>query len=426
MERSNVDLRDGQGWRRMRRVVQLIRVVVQSIRHDGMRVFLGKALRKMGAIVAGEDKVWLISRDDAAVVDWTEPPANHSTPVVVKSGPIEIAWISSPPGRESGGHQNLFRFIKFAEQAGHRSTIYIYDQFSHSLRHTRSMVDMSNAYPDLAAHIVDYDAAVGVAPTTQAIFASGWETAYPAYRDASSARRFYFVQDFEPGFYPIGSEYVLAENTYRFGFHGITAGGWLARKLHDDYGMRTDHFDFSIDPSLYNLTNRTPRNEVFFYARPVTPRRAFELGMLALKDFHELMPEVTINLAGGNLAHWNVPFPHNDLAALDVSKLNELYNRCAAGLVLSLTNMSLLPLELMASGAVPVVNDGPNNREVSDHPYIEWAAMSPPAIARKLVEVMQRPDAVDRSITMAESLVGQNWETSGKQFLAALEKGMRG
>ena len=47
-------------------------------------------------------------------------------------------------------------------------------------------------------------------------------------RDASRARRLYFVQDYEPYFYATSSESMLAENTYRFGFTAITATDTLA------------------------------------------------------------------------------------------------------------------------------------------------------------------------------------------------------
>ena len=344
----------------------------------------------------------------------------------MREGPVEIAWISSPPGAESGGHQNLFRFIRFAEDAGHRSTIYLYDQSGQSLASVRSMLAASGAYPDLRARILPYDAATGVAAETQAIFATGWETAYAAFRDPSRARRFYFVQDFEPSFYPAGSEALLAENTYRFGFHGITAGRWLATKLRDDYGMATDSFDFAVDTSVYHLTNREPRSEVFFYARPVTARRGFEFGIYALADLAALRRDVTINLAGWNVTGWDVPFPHRNLAALDISQLNAVYNRCAAGLVVSLTNLSLLPLELMSSGVAPVVNDAPNNRMVADNPHIEYVPPSPAAIARRIVEVLERPDAIERSIAMSQSVAGSSWSESGEQFLRAFERAMRG
>lgn len=393
---------------------------------DGVRATFGRTLRWIGASVAGENREWLVAPEDAARTDWTEKPDNLRHPVVVRSGPVEIAWISSVPGEESGGHHNLFRFIKFAEEAGHRSTIYLYDQSNRNLRGLQSMLRSSSAYPDLDARIVPYDPAVGVEPQTQAIFATGWETAYPAYLDRSSARRFYFVQDFEPSFYAVGAEYVLAENTYRFGFHGITAGRWLARRLHDEYGMTTDSFDFAVERSRYHVLADAPRSELFFYARPATARRAFQLGLLALTDFHAIRPDVTINLAGGTLAGWHVPFPHRNHAAVDVGRLNELYNRCAAGLVLSLTNMSLLPMELMSSGVVPVVNDAPNNREVFDSPYIEWSEPSPPALARSLIRAVEHPDPAARARAMSESLADSDWAASGRQFVAAFERGMRG
>jgi O-antigen biosynthesis protein len=83
-----------------------------------------------------------------------------------------------------------------------------------------------------------------------------------------------------------------------------------------------------------------------------------------------------------------------------------------------------LPLELMASGVTPVVNDGPNNRMVSDNPYIEFVPTSPAAIARKLAEVLARPDSVERSIAMSESVGQATWEDSGRQFVSAFERAM--
>ncbi len=214
-----------------------------------------------------------------------------------------------------------------------------------------------------------YDSKSGVSPDVDAIFATSWETAYPVFLDASDAKRFYFVQDFEPAFYPVGTESLLAENTYRFGFHGITAGGWLEQKLHDEFGMPTDRFDFAVDHSVYSLTNRSARNEIFFYARPTTARRGFELGIMALERFAQARPDITINLAGWDVSEYDIPFAHNNLAGVEVGRLSDLYNRCAAALVVSATNMSLLPpLELLAAGTAPVVNDAPNNRLVSDNP----------------------------------------------------------
>ncbi len=409
--------------------LQKVTRATRILREEGPREFGSRLFGRLSTRLSVATKPrMLVAAEDAAAVDWTVAPEWSRSPMIVSGGPAHIAWIMSPPGETSGGHHNLFRFIRFAEQAGHICTIYLYDNqgAAASIREIKAMIAGAEAYAPVVADIVTYDAAIGVSADTQAIIATGWETAYPSFRDSSLARRFYFVQDYEPGFYALGTESLLAENTYRFGFHAITAGGWLSHKVSTEFGMKADHFDFAVDKVHYSVTNLERRNEVFFYARPVTPRRAFEFGILALTDFAASRPDIVINLAGWDVSDWDVPFAYNNLAAMDISKLNDVYNRCAAGVVMSLSNMSLLPLELMSAGVTPVVNDGPNNRMVSDNPFIEYVPASPSAFARKIVEVLDRPDAVERSVAMSASVADVNWSDSGVQFNQALARALRG
>jgi O-antigen biosynthesis protein len=257
------------------------------------------------------------------------------------------------------------------------------------------------------------------------IFCTSWETAYPAFNSTLEAKRFYFVQDFEPYFYPVGSLSVLAENTYKFGFYGVTAGGWLAQKLRTDYGMATDSFNFGNDSNLYSLTNQGPRQEIFCYVRPYTERRGFELAVMALDLFHKQHPDFIINLAGWDVSDYDIPFPYNNLKTLELKELNALYNRCAAGLVISLTNMSLLPLELLGSGVIPVVNDGDNNRLVSDNPYIAYSANDPRSLASALSAIVSRPDAAAHAKAAADSVQSTTWQQSGETFVAIVERETR-
>lgn len=411
----------------MRSVITTFRNALSVLKHEGPRFFWKRVELNIKSRFAGKKLILPVKLEDALAVDWTEPGPQLADPVVVMDRKSHIAWVMSPPSATSGGHQNLFRFIDYAERAGHTCSVYIYNSLGVIVKESdlKQLLRESPAYPNVQARVHNLDER-GVADDVDAIFATGWETAYPVFRDRSRARRFYFVQDFEPAFYPSGSEAILAENTYHFGFHGITAGGWLSKKLHDEYGMPTDHFDFSVDRTHYSLTNRRPRKEIFFYARPVTPRRAFELGVIALGEFARQRPDYTINMAGWDVSDWDIPFEYKNLSGLSISELNPIYNRCAAGLVLSLSNMSLLPLELIASGVAPVVNDAPNNRLVSDNPYIEYVQPAPGAIAKRLVEVVSREDAVERSIAMADSLEHTSWDDSGRQFVEAFERAMRG
>lgn len=328
-----------------------------------------------------------------------------------------------PPGKGSGGHHNIFRFIKYLENAGHTCRIYITTQGGKGkISEVRAL--MGSSYPEVKAQMTWIEDGDEI-QDSDGIFSTSWQTAYTSFNSKASGKRFYFVQDFEPLFYPMGSRYVLAENTYRFGFFGVTAGGWLAKKLKDEYGMTTASFDFGADKTLYPFKNTKPRKEIFCYVRPYTERRGFELSIMALELFHAKHPDYTINLAGWDVSEYSIPFPYNNLKTLELDQLSDLYNSCAAGLVISLTNMSLLPLELLSCGVIPVVNDGPNNRLVSDNEFIHYCPLSPPAIADALSRVIETENLEQLAKQAANSVSASSWEDSGKRFVNIIEEEVR-
>lgn len=317
----------------------------------------------------------------------------------------------------------IYRFIEYLEKAGHTCRIYLHNPGPHATAESVRAV-MGDGFPKVEAPMAwlkqdeDMDPADG-------IFATSWETAYTVYNSKVEAKKFYFVQDFEPYFYPTGSFSILAENTYKLGLRGITAGGWLEKKLHESYGMVTDSFSFGSDSEVYKLTGRKSRKEIVFYARPYTERRAFELGILTLDLFHRKHPDYTINFIGWDVSQYNIPFPYKNLGILDPSELNDVYNRCSASLVMSLTNMSLLPLELLSSGCIPVVNEGANNRLVSNNNYIEFSASDPVSLAQRMSDVVLRKDLPSHSKKAAASVQDCSWDDAGKKFLSVVEKSTR-
>lgn len=392
------------------------------LREQGVREVIRRISSRLDR---GDDRgIGLVRFDDAEAVDWRTAHPAVAEPMDRGTGPWLVAWIMSPPGENSGGHQNLFRFLRMLEEAGHRCVVYLYsNEPGVSAVASEGVVRGSPSYPDVAAEFRVWDGEVP--DEVDAIVATGWETAYPSFRSASSARRFYFVQDFEPWFTAAGTSSVLAEATYRFGFRGITAGGWLEQKLHAEYGMETDRFDFGADPAHYRiLEDAGPRTEVLFYARRTTERRGLGLGLMALDLVAKARPDVTINLVGEDLSDLDIPFPHENLHGLSVDVLGPIYNRCAVGLVLSFSNLSLLPLELLAAGTIPVVNDAPNNRLVSDHPEILYTEPVPAALAEAILSVLDDPHRDERARKAAASTEGASWAVSGRQFLDAFGRGM--
>lgn len=328
---------------------------------------------------------------------------------------LTINWLMPPPGKGSGGHMTLFRFIKYFENAGHTCRIYFHNPSKGStVSDVKSL--MGDSFPDVKA-TMSWLQQGDEMDNCDVMFATSWQTAYTIYNSKLKAKKFYFVQDFEPYFYPTGAHSILAENTYRLGLRGITAGGWLAKRLHDEYGMTTTPFDFGSDSETYQFENDGERKEVVFYARPTTPRRAFELGILVLDIFHKMHPDYIINFIGWDVTEFNIPFPYENLGILNHDELNEVYNRCAASLVMSLTNMSLLPLELLSSGCIPVVNEGQNNRLVSDNKYIRYADNDPLSLAKALSEVVTRSDLQAYAKKASQSVQTCSWDDSGKKVV---------
>lgn len=362
---------------------------------------------------------FLVKEEDILATNWVTNPYE---PIKTKLlPPYTINWVMSPP-REGGGHQNIFRFIKYSEDKGYTNRVYLYSaQDFATVRELKK--GMEKSYPPTKASMEWLDKSMEPA---DAVFATGWETAYPVFLDKNSSRKLYFVQDFEPYFYPVGSEYILAENTYRFNFFGVTAGQWLADKLKSDYGMECASYDFGADKRIYKFTNSGKRGKVFFYARPVTTRRGFEIGILTMEKFHQQLPDYEIICAGWDISGYRIPFPYKNLKVMSLSELSDVYNECSAALVISLTNMSLMPLELLATGAIPIVTDGANNRKVSNNPFIKYAKAAPDALAAALVEIVTMKDLPAYAKKASESVNTASWDVAGEKFVSILENELNG
>jgi hypothetical protein len=55
------------------------------------------------------------------------------------------------------------------------------------------------------------------------IIATDRWTVYPVVSAPNFKERFYFIQDYEPYFYPVGENYLTTEQTYHMGLCGLCA-----------------------------------------------------------------------------------------------------------------------------------------------------------------------------------------------------------
>lgn len=342
-----------------------------------------------------------------------------------KDKQITLNWIVPEMGIGSGGHINIFRFISYLERNGIHNRVYLFRAVSFPDNQTvRKFV---KKYFSILDSNVEVFCDVKYIEFAHGTVATGWDTAYFVRKFNNTISKFYFVQDFEPYFFAQGSEYAFAENTYKFGFRGITAGDWLKDVCINNYGMKADSFSFSYDKTLYTPKKKTnPKKRVFFYARPVTPRRDFELGILALNELSKRVDDLEVVFAGWDVSQYKIDFPHVNMGIMDISELADLYASCDMCLVISNTNLSLLPLEVMASGSVAVCSKGANSEWLVNEENSILVDFDPIEIAQTLQEYLENLEKLEvirkKGIEFAQNT---SWDVEGEKVRQAILKGIQ-
>jgi glycosyltransferase involved in cell wall biosynthesis len=394
-----------------RPVLTELRKAVRIARSGGTQELAQRVTRAAYKRVGAASLEFPLLPDDVADSRHLRLPLPATRPD--RSRRLRVGFVTTPPGLGSGGHTTMFRMISALEGAGHTCTLFLYDRYGGDAAVHEATI--RRGWPWVAAQV--RDATEGIDGVDGCV-ATSWQTAHVLARRAiQPMRRLYLVQDFEPFFYPRGSEYALAEDTYRFGFRHLTIGYGLAGLLRDIVGVSADAVPFGSDDEVYALRNADgPRDGVVFYARADAARRGFQLATIALQELHARRPETRIHIVGD--AHVNVPFPALSHGTITPAALAELYNSVRAGVVLSFTNLSLLPDELLACGVVPVVNELEYAHADLKSRYVRWAPPTPLGIAEAALNVLDvPPDPRD----VAGSAVRSGWRDGQAVFLSAVE-----
>lgn len=339
-----------------------------------------RAVRRLHDVTgAAEIDVPLLDSEFADSLGATAPSMRH---LLTAGTPLKLGWLCTPPQIGSGGHTTFFRMVEAAESEGHTCTILLYDRH-HGDPAAHEQV-IRAGWPTLRAAVVSADHDWG---GIDAAIASSWQTAHVLARQSNVLAKLYFVQDFEPFFYPRGSLYALAEDSYRLGLRIIALGRMVHTRLAVEVGVASDEVPFGCDRDTYRILDRDRHREgIVFYCRPGADRRGFLLARLALRRLAEIRPDITIHTYGDEPD--SLAFPAISHGRLTPRELNFLYNRCRAGLALSFTNISLVAAEMAAAGVVPVVNDSPDARADFTNPFAQWALPTPAGIAQGLISAV--------------------------------------
>lgn len=210
--------------------------------------------------------------------------------------------------------------------------------------------------------------------------ATGWWTAYVAeevirWQSEHFSMKLdpliYLVQDYEPGFYPWSSRYMLADSTYK-----LKVPTWAvvnSEELSDYFAKNGYQFERSwvFKPTLNDsLKKRLPemgsevekKKQILVYGRPSTDRNAFELLVNALICWREQQPDAeewTVLSAGEQ--HDDIDLGDGvmlrSLGKLSLDEYAQTLTESYAGVSLMVSpHPSYPPLEMAAFGVKTVTN----------------------------------------------------------------------
>jgi O-antigen biosynthesis protein len=426
----------------MQKLPQLLKRTVLKIRKSGWKMTLSQILYK-GSVVLEPPQSSAVPMPPLVM-----PPSELSIAYAImlnglqalnappptlqsdlsSSEQLHFAWIVPFFSKGSGGHKNLFRFVKGLEDLGHRCTIYIEAEYELGLSESEIRSLIREYFEPIDAQVKLFDPDRSEKLSSDVVVATSWITAYAAL--VFSARmKLYFVQDYEPLFFSSGSYWHLAKNTYQFGFYHITLGPWLTSLLRQQHQVEADFYDIVVDKSLYypraQISHTTIRKlaqtkhlKICFYGRSVTPRRCFEIVVMALYSFTQEVKDVTIACYG-----WNeippIPFKCTNLGSLEVEDLAELYSGFDICIAPSSTNLALVAHEVMACGCVLMDLEAENTALNLKHLSNSYLVKpDPKAMCDGLLELFHNPqllaDLKRRSLDYAQQL--PTWEKQIETF----------
>lgn len=339
---------------------------------------------------------------------------------------LNLHWVIPDFMPGAGGHMAIFRIVKYLEEKGHCSTLWIRRRTMHGTGAQARACIRKDFLPLEAEVRVCTEENVDVVVGDAVIATDRWTAFYVrAIRNVN--KRFYLVQDYEPLFYPMGSEALLAGQSYRMGLIPICSSRWLERKMKDAGNAVVHRFDYAVDHQIYHPRPAVERSvqRIAFYSRGHTPRRAVELGFMALEQLAKMGVPFHVDFFGCEMPRFAAQYPYTCHGVLAHEGLADLYARAAIGMVFSATNYSLIPHEMMACG-LPVVDLAHESTEEAYPPEaIALATPEPRCIAETLKMLLTDADHRDRVRAAALDYVRpMRWERSAQQVEEALLAGL--
>lgn len=212
-------------------------------------------------------------------------------------------------------------------------------------------------------------------PDSDLIVATSWDSVFPAVAAAQNrpyTRLVYFVQDFEPDFFPPEREdlRLQADRTYHLIDQKIVKTRWLKKKV-AGYGGSVHRIPLGLNLDyFYNRGFDRPR-QVISLGRPSSQRRNFPMVLEVFQELKRRDPSIELALYGYGYNPKDLPVEVKDYGRLsEFQAVAQAMNDSAVLLDCSTFQGFGRPgLEAMASGTVPVLTHEGGITQYAKHEY---------------------------------------------------------
>lgn len=337
-----------------------------------------------------------------------------------KPGKIQkITFVIERMAKYNGGQTSILRLGTELSKLGYQVGYIVYKPQSKSDMQECAACNLSNYQGEM------YTNKYLDKLNSDIVIASSWDTV--AFAKKMKGYKMYFLQDYEPYFYSFGELFLMARKTYEQGLHMVSLGPWNKEMVEKNCNIVSpvDSIEFPYERKEYP----TCRRDYAAYSK----KRDFTLAVY-LKYYGKRLPCITQYLLKQVKEEFkkdgiqlNIKYFGEDksfrcdagenLGMLGKKELLALYKKADFGMVASMSNISLVPYEMLATG-LPLIEF-----EDGTFPYFfpENSALlislSYQDLYHNLKAAMEKPQVLEEMHNTAESyLQTLSWQKSAKQF----------
>lgn len=333
---------------------------------------------------------------------------------------INLLVPSINPEHVFGGISTALKFFeKLIEESGYCSRIILTDatpsrtalkQYKDKYTYVKASKD-SDARHQIVGYSDRYMQSIPVSENDYFMF-TGWWTAYctqEAYLEFTKEtgikpnKFINFIQDYEPGFYPWSSRYLLADSTYRNEYPQLAV--FNSKLLHEFFIQNGYSFykEYEFDPVLNgklkeilekNFGKVNKKKQILVYGRPSVDRNAFSIVVSSLKKWVENQKDIEDwEILSAGEYHLPVDLGKGkelvSVGKLTIEQYAQTMLDTYAGIsLMSSPHPSYPPLEMSVFG-IKVITNNYSNKDLSsfNSNITSVASASPSVIAAKLNEI---------------------------------------